>query len=486
MPQATTIQLDEQSLERLTCLAESRTAAARLVERAKIIVGLVAGITKKVIAEQLGIARQTVQRWEEKFRDRGIEGLEDAPRSGRPATIGPEKIAQIIYKTVHEIPCDSTHWSTRSLAQEVEVSPCSISRIWHELKLQPHRVKTFKLSNDRFFGEKTTDVVTLYLNPPPNSVVWSADEQCQIQALTRTQSSLPCAPGYFATKTHDYKRHGTTTLFAALNVGTGNVVFTFNLQHRHQEWIQFLALIEEHSPPDKQIHLIIDNYSAHKHSNVQKWLAEHPRFHIHYTPTSGSWLNQVERVFSEVSQKCLKFRCAETVAALEQAIAQFLNRRNEHPKPFNWKATATEILQKVKRAWQTLHDRYGVKKPSAALASIERHLDRGIGRQPSQACLKSLPNWLHHPRQSSTLTPQVRHLPNRLSRTLWRRSKRGHLPQPTYALRVTRILAGTSLCEVSAHSHSSQLTSPSSESPTLSAGSMLLNSCSCVIMLQDF
>jgi transposase len=374
MSQAASIQLDEQSQERLRTLAASRTAAARMVERAKIIVRLAAGKAKKEIAEQLGIARQTVLHWEQRFLQRGIEGLEDASRSGCPRSIGPEKIAQIVHKTVHEIPCDSTHWSTRSLAQEVKVSACSVSRIWRGLKLRPHRVRTFKLSNDRLFGEKTTDVSTLYLNPPPNSVVWSADEQCQIQALTRTQPSLPCAPGYCATKTNDYKRHGTTTLFAALNVGTGKVVFTFNLQHRNQEWIQFLALIEEHSPPGKQIHLIIDNYSAHKHANVQQWLAEHPRFHIHYTPTSGSWLNQVERVFAEVTEKCLKHRSAETVAALEQAIAQFLNRRNENPKPFNWNATATEILRKVKRAWQTLHDRYGVKKPSAALASIERHL----------------------------------------------------------------------------------------------------------------
>jgi transposase len=204
--------------------------------------------------------------------------------------------------------------------------------------------------------------------------VWSADEQCQIQALTRTQSSLPCTPGHCATKTHTYKRHGTTTLFAALNVVSGELVYTFHPQHRHQEWIGFLAMIEKHSPPDQQIHVIMDNYSAHKHVNVQQWLAEHPRFHVHYTPTSGSWLNQVERVFGEVTEKCLKHRSAESVAVLEQNIAQFPDRRNENPKPFNWKATATEILHKVKRAWQSLHDRYGVKKPSAALASIERYL----------------------------------------------------------------------------------------------------------------
>jgi transposase len=230
------------------------------------------------------------------------------------------------------------------------------------------------LSNDPLFAEKTADIVDLYLNPPADSIVWSADEQCQIQALTRTQTSLPCAPGRPATKTSDYKRHGTTTLFAAQNVGTGEVIYTFNKQHTNQEWIPFLAMIEEHSPPDKQIHLIIDNYSAHKHANVRQWLAEHSRFYIHYTPTSGSWLNPVERVFGEVTRKCLDRRSAATVQALQQDIGQFLDRRNENPKPLTWKATTDGILQKVKRAWQSLHDRYGAKKPSAALASIERYL----------------------------------------------------------------------------------------------------------------
>lgn len=374
MPSATNIQLDEQQQAELKRRVDSRTIAARAVERAKIVLGLAANQAKKEIAAQLGIVRQTVLFWEQRFLQRGIKGLEDAPRSGRPRLIGPEKIAQIVHKTVQETPVDSTHWSTRTLAQQVQVSASSVSRIWRTNKLKPHRVRTFKLSNDPQFAEKTEDVADLYLNPPPDSVVWSADEKSQIQALTRTQSSLPCAPGHCATATHDYKRHGTTTLFAAMNVVSGEVVYTFHPRHRHQEWISFLAMIEEHTPPDKQIHLIIDNYSAHKHANVQQWLAGHPRFHIHYTPTSGSWLNQVERLFGEVSQKCLWHRSAETVAALEQDIAQYLDRRNQNPKPFHWKATPIEILRKVKRAWKSLHDRYGAKKPSAALASIERRL----------------------------------------------------------------------------------------------------------------
>src|ERR1035438_10227054 len=326
MPSAENIQLDGQTQEELKALAGSRASAVRVWERATIIVELAAGRAKKEIAAQLGIARQTVLRWEQRFLQLGLDGLNDAPRSGRPVTIGPEKIAHIVHKTMQETPRDSTHWSTRSLAQETEVSASSVGRIWRKHKLQPHRVKTFKLSNDRLFAEKTADIVELYLNPPSGSVVWSADEQCQLQALMRTQPGLPGAPSHPATQTGDYKRNGTTTLFAAQNVGTGKVIYMFNKVHTNQEWLQFLALIEENSPPDKQIHLIIDNYSAHKHANVQRWLAKRPRFHVHYTPTSGSWLNQVERLFGEVNRKCLKYRSIPTVEALQQDLAQFLNQ----------------------------------------------------------------------------------------------------------------------------------------------------------------
>ena len=374
MPGAAKIQLTEQQQDELERCVRGRCVAARTVERAKIILGLAAGKAIKDIAEQVGIVRQTVRRWGQRFQQQGTQGLEDAPRSGRPRDIQPGKIEQIVRKTTLETPPDSTHWSTRSLAKAMGVSASSVSRIWRVHKLKPHRVRTFKLSNDPCFAEKMEDVVELYLHPPADSLVWSADEQSQIQALTRTQSSLPCASGYCATKTHDYKRHGTTTLFAAMNRGSGEVAYTFHPRHRHQEWIQFLSMIEERTPPGKQIHLIIDNYSAHKHANVRQWLCDHPRFHVHYTPTSGSWLNQVERLFGEVTEKCLRRRSAETIPALEQDIGLYLDRRNENPKPFHWKASAVEILRKVKRAWGVLHDRYGAKKPSAALASIERRL----------------------------------------------------------------------------------------------------------------
>jgi transposase len=281
-----------------------------------------------------------------------------------------------VHKTTQETPADSTHWSTRSLALVVKVSASSVGRIWRSAKLKVHRVRTFRLSNDRQFAEKTDAVVQLYLNPPPDSVVWSADEQCQLQALSRTQPGLPCVSGHCAARMHDYKRHGTTNLFAALNVHSGGIVYMFRPRHRHQEWIKLLTLIEAATPAGREIHLIMDNYSAHKHAAVGQWLAEHPRFHIHWTPTSGSWLNAVERVFGDVTQKCLRRRSADSVPALEQALGEFLDRRNENPKPLQWKATAVEILRKTKRAWATLIDRYGVKKPSAALASTDRFLGR--------------------------------------------------------------------------------------------------------------
>lgn len=374
IPWATKIQLSWEQLCELDRCARSRNLAVRTVERAKIILGVAAGKTTKEIVEQVGVVRQTVARWERRFLKQGIEGLEDASRTGRPRVIEPGKIDRIVKKTNQETPLNSTHWSTRSMATVMEVSASTVSRIWREHKLKPHRVRTFKLSNDANFAEKMEAVIELYLHPPAESVVWSADEKTQIQALANTQASLPCAPDHCATETSDYKRYGTTNLFAAMNMGSGEVVYTFNPLHRHQEWITFLSLIDERTPPGKQIHLIIDNYSAHKHANVGIWLSQHPRFHIHFTPTSGSWLNQVERLFGEVSQKCLQRRTAETVTALEQKIGRYLDVRNEKPKPFRWKAKAVDILRKVKRAWDVLHDRYGAKKPSAALASIERRL----------------------------------------------------------------------------------------------------------------
>lgn len=350
MPGAAKIQLTAQQKDELERCVGSRTVTVRCMERAKIVLSLAAGGMQKAIAGQVGVVRQTVSRWGRRFLQHGIQGLEDAPRSGRPRVIPPEKTQQIVRMTIHETPADSTHWNSRSLAEATGVSASTVQRRWREHQLKPFRVRTFKLSNDQQFAEKTENVVSLNLNSPPGSVVWSADEQCQLQALSRTQPGLPCVPGHCRTRTHDYKRQGTTTLFAAKNVHGGEIVHMFRPQHRHQEWIQFLGLIEQSSAPGKQIHLIIDNYSAHKHAAVRLWLAEHPLFHVHYTPTSASWLNPVERIFSDVTEKVLKHRSADTVEALQHAISQYLQQRNEDPKPVRWRASAIEILRKVKRA----------------------------------------------------------------------------------------------------------------------------------------
>src|SRR5437867_4476934 len=337
MPGAAKIQLTQQQQDELERCAGSRSVALRAVERAKIILALTAGKAKKEIAEQLGIVRQTVRRWEQRFLRQGTKGLEDMPRSGRPRLIPPEKIEQIVYKTTQETPSNSTHWSTRSLAQEVAVSASSVGRIWRARDLKPHRVRTFKLSNDPHFAEKTEDVVGLYRDPPPEAVVWSADEQCQIQALSSTQAGLPCGEGHCETKTHDYKRHGTTTLFAAINVHSGEIVHLFQQQHRHPEWIQFLGWIEEHTAGGKQIHLVIDNYSAHKHAAVRQWLAEHPRFHIHYTPTSASWLNAVERLFSDVTESVCGTAPRTRSRPCNKSLVSIWSGGSRPPGPFTGK-----------------------------------------------------------------------------------------------------------------------------------------------------
>jgi transposase len=371
---AAKIQLTEQQKDEWERCIASRTVAVRCRERAKIVLSLAAGGMHPAIAEQVGVVRQTVSRWGQRFRQHGIKGLEDGPRSGRPRVIPPEKTQQIVRMTIHETPPDSLHWNSRSLAEASGVSASTVQRRWREHQLKPFRVRTFKLSHDQQFAEKTEAVVGLNWNAPPDSVVWSAEEPCQLQALSRTQPGLPCVPGHCGTRTHDYKRPGTTTLFAAKNMHGGEIVPMFCPQHRHQEWIQCLGLIEPSTAPGKQIHLIIDNYSAHKHAAAQQWLTEHPLFHVHYTPSRAPWLNPVERVFSDLTEKVLKYRSADTVEALQHAISQYLEQRNEDPKPVRWKASAIEILRKVKRAWGVLHDRYGAEKPSAALASIDRRL----------------------------------------------------------------------------------------------------------------
>ena len=356
--------------------ARSRTLPARLVERSKMLLGCAAGQTVETIAEELGVARQTVSRQLGRFVAQGLDGMaRDAPRSGRPPVILSPKIAQIVEKTTRETPPDATHWSTRTLAEIVDVSASSVGRIWRAHGLKPHRVKSFKLSNDPRFAEKLEEVVNLYLHPPADAIVLSVDEKCQIQALDRTQPGLPWKKGRCGTMTHDYKRHGTTTLFAAMNTQDGTVIDICMPTHNHVDWIRFLKLIDGRTPKDKALHLIMDNYSAHKTPEVNQWLEEHPRFHIHFTPTSSSWLNMVERFFRDVTTKRIRRGVFRSVTELKDAIGDYVKKHNQNPKPYLWTAQARDILEKVKRAWQALLARGYAPKKLAALQSIERLLE---------------------------------------------------------------------------------------------------------------
>jgi transposase len=285
-----------------------------------------------------------------------LVGLEkDAPRPGRTPSITPKMVQQVIRKTTQEKPVNATHWSTRTMAAASGISQTSIRRIWRTHGLKPHLVETFKISNDPAFVEKLEAIVGLYLNPPEHAIVLSVDEKSQIQALDRTQPGLPLKRGRGATMTHDYKRNGTTTLFAALNTLDGKVISLCQERHRHKEWLRFLRLIDDATPPEKQIHLIADNYATHKHPRVQRWLARHPRFHIHFTPTSSSWLNMVERFFRDLTHNRLRRGVFRDVEELITAIDEYVDRHNEAPKPFIWTASAGDILEKVKRARRALY-----------------------------------------------------------------------------------------------------------------------------------
>jgi len=375
MQRAYSIRLNQEQEDDFQRFGRSQTLPARLVQRSKMLLLYAAGHSVEEVAEQLGVARQTVSRWLGRFAEQGQVGIEkDAKRSGRPPLILPPKITEIVEKTTRETPAGATHWSTRRLAPEVGVSASSVGRIWRAHGLKPHCVKRFKLSNDPRFAEKLEDVVGLYLHPPADAIVLSLDEKCQIQALDRTQPGLPWKKGRCGTMTHDYKRHGTTTLFTAMNTQDGTVLDMCLPTHTHQDWIRLLKLIDGRTPKDKALHLIMDNYAAHKTPEVKAWLAKHPRFHVHFTPTSSSWLNQVERFFRDLTDKCIRRGVFHSVPELQQAIRVYIDRHNQNPKPYLWTAAANDILEKVKRAWKALTARGYAPKKLAALQSIERHL----------------------------------------------------------------------------------------------------------------
>jgi transposase len=332
-----------------------RNTPQKLVWRARIVLMSAAREGTMAIMRAVGKSKPSVWRWQERYLAQGIEGLQrDASRPGRIAPLTPEVIGAVVEKTLREKPPAATHWTMRKMARATGISHSSVQRIWQAHELKPHLTHGFKLSNDKRFVEKVQDVVGLYLNPPDKALVLSVDEKSQIQALDRTQPGLPMKKGRAGTMTHDYKRHGTTTLFAALDVATGKVIGQCMQRHRHQEFLRFLRSIDKETSKKLDLHLIADNYATHKHPNVKAWLEKHPRFHLHFTPTSASWLNQVERFFGLITEDCIRRGVFTSVPQLEAAIHDYLANHNADPKPFVWTKSADAILEKVARGRKIL------------------------------------------------------------------------------------------------------------------------------------
>jgi transposase len=341
--------------------SNGRKTPVRLAERARVVLLAAQGRQDLQIASELSITPKKVARWRQRFLRLRLSGLEkDAPRPGRTPSIAKTTVAEVVRLTTREKPTNATHWSTRTMAAAVGISDSSVLRIWHAHGLKPHRVETFKISNDPDFSGKLEAIVGLYLDPPESAIVLCVDEKSQVQALDRTQPGLPIKKGRAETMTHDYKRHGTTTMFAAMNTASGKVISLCQQRHRHQEWIKFLRLIDDATPAGKDLYLIADNYATHKHAKVQRWIARHPRFHVHFTPTSSSWLNMVERFFRDLTENRLRRGVFHSVLELIDALDEYVDRHNDNPKPFIWTAKATDILAKVLRARATLNTSHSV------------------------------------------------------------------------------------------------------------------------------
>lgn len=341
--------LSAKEREQLKAWASSRSLAHGPVRRAKIVLMSADGKSNTEIAAKLHLSMPTVGKWRERYRTEGIQGLYGEVRPGRPRTVSDERVAAALRKTLRSKPKNATQWSVRLLAEQTDLSKSTVHRIWRAFGLQPHRRRYFKLSTDPFFVEKVRDIVGLYLNPPAKALVLCVDEKSQIQALDRTQPVLPMGLGYAEGVTHDYVRHGTTTLFAALDIATGEVLARCKPRHRHQEFLQFLRQIDANVPQDLDLHLILDNYSTHKHAKVRRWLAARPRYHVHYTPTYSSWLNQVEIWFNLITQRAIRRGTFRSVKQLVEKIEIFVRQHNRNARPFAWVATADSILQKISR-----------------------------------------------------------------------------------------------------------------------------------------
>ena len=346
--------LTDRQREELLSVTRSRSLPYALVRRAKIIVLSAEGLTNKAIGEQIGMSNWMAGKWRKRYLRQDMAGLYDEPRPGGPRSIGDEEIAALIRTTLESAPENATRWSCRKLAEETGLSKSTVHRVWKAFGLQPHRQKHFKLSTDPYFVEKVRDIVGLYLNPPDKALVLCVDEKSQIQALERTQPMLPMGLGYVEGVTHNYHRHGTTTLFAALDVATGKVITQCKRRHRHQEFLRFLQHIDDNVPPKLDVHLIVDNYATHKHERVRRWLAARPRYHIHYTPTYSSWLNQVEIWFNIITQRAIRRGSFRSVTDLVNRIQTFVKRYNPQAQPFTWTATADSILQKLERLNQVI------------------------------------------------------------------------------------------------------------------------------------
>ncbi|MEE1562981.1 MAG: IS630 family transposase [Alphaproteobacteria bacterium] len=346
---AVAIELSAAERRELEELTRRRSTPQGRARRARIVLLSSEGLENKEIARQLGATEDTVGKWRRRFAERRVDGLHDEPRPGTPRQIGDDEIAEVIRLTLEQTPADATHWSLRSMASAVGHAPSTVHRIWQAFGLQPHRSETFKLSSDPFFVEKVRDIVGLYLAPPERALVLCVDEKSQIQALDRTQPLLPMRPGQPERRSHDYKRHGTTSLFAALDVATGEIIGRCFPRHRAKEFLKFLRTIEANVPADIDVHLVMDNYATHKTLEIRKWFARHPRWHIHFTPTSASWLNQVERFFALLTEKQIRRGVHRSTRELEEAVLSYLDKVNSNPKPFRWTKSADDILASIRR-----------------------------------------------------------------------------------------------------------------------------------------
>ncbi len=350
------LQLSREERETLERWSRRHTTAQALALRCRIVLTCAEGLSNTAVAERLPVTIQTVGKWRQRFVERRLDGLLDERRPGAPRKIGDESVERVLTLTLEKRPPDATHWSTRSMAKRCEMSQSAVSRIWRAFALQPHRAETFQLSKDPLFIEKVRDIVGLYLHPPDKALVLCVDEKTQIQALDRSAPLLPMRPGQAERRTHDYVRHGTTSLFAALEVKSGRIVGDFHARHRSVEFRKFLDRIEAAVPDELDVHLILDNYSTHKTPLIHRWLARHPRFHVHFTPTSASWLNLVERWFAALTEKQIRRGVHRSTRELEQAIRCFIETTNHRPKPFVWTKTADEILASVARFCNRISD----------------------------------------------------------------------------------------------------------------------------------